>query len=63
MSVQDFKDLKIELVEQGRQYAREAMSYREKIAELALGFIKDGSVVSSASIVVHSTGSHETLQV
>lgn len=43
---QDFKDLKIELVEQGRQYAREAMLYREKIAELALGFIKDGSVVS-----------------
>ena len=35
----------MELVEQGRQYANEAMSYREKIAELALGFIKDGSVV------------------
>ena len=51
ISVQDFKDLKIELVEQGRQYAREAMLYREKIAELALGFIKDGSVVSWHSAV------------
>lgn len=43
--LQRFKDLKIELVRQGRQYAKEAMSYREKIAQLALGFIKDGSVV------------------
>lgn len=44
---QNFQDLKVELVEQGRQYANEAMSYREKIAKLALGFIKDGSVVSA----------------
>ncbi|THH05246.1 hypothetical protein EW145_g4946 [Phellinidium pouzarii] len=45
----DFKDLKIELAEQGRQYVNEAMSYREKIAKLALGFIKDGSVILTHS--------------
>ncbi|KAI5124545.1 hypothetical protein M0805_003067 [Coniferiporia weirii] len=45
----DFKGLKIELVAQGRQYAKEAMSYREKIAGLTLGFIKDGSVILTHS--------------
>jgi hypothetical protein len=40
-------DLKEELIRQGRQYASEALTYRKRIAELALGFIKDGSVVGS----------------
>jgi translation initiation factor eIF-2B subunit alpha len=40
-----FSDLKTELVKQGRKYATEALTYREKIAELALGFIKDDSIV------------------
>jgi len=42
---QSFADLKQELIRQGRQYAEEALTYRKKIAELAVGFIKDGSVV------------------
>jgi hypothetical protein len=37
--------LKLELVRQGQKYAAEALTYRDKIANLALGFIKDGSVV------------------
>lgn len=40
-----FSDLKRELVKQGQGYAKEALIYREKIAQLALGFIKDESVV------------------
>lgn len=40
-----FSDLKTELVKQGQKYATEALTYREKIAELALGFIKDDSIV------------------
>ncbi|KAH8117416.1 nagb/rpia/CoA transferase-like protein [Phellopilus nigrolimitatus] len=44
-----FNDLRIELVQRGREYANEAMSYRGKIAELALGFIKDGSVILTHS--------------
>ncbi|KAL5511586.1 GCN3 [Sanghuangporus vaninii] len=44
-----FNDLKIELVKQGREYANEALSYREKIAQQALGFIKDGSVILTHS--------------
>ena len=43
--------MKIELAKQGRQYAKEAMSYREKIAQLALGFIKDGSVVRRSRFI------------
>lgn len=46
--MQTFADLKTQLVRQGRTYATEALSYRKKIAELALGFIKDGSVASPA---------------
>ena len=40
-----FSNLKTELVKQGRKYATEALAYRDKIADLALGFIKDDSVV------------------
>ncbi|KIJ17384.1 hypothetical protein PAXINDRAFT_112327 [Paxillus involutus ATCC 200175] len=44
-----FSDLKRELVKQGQKYATEAITYREKIAELALGFIKDDSVILTHS--------------
>ena len=44
---QNFTDLKKELIRHGQNYATEALTYRKKIAELAFGFIKDGSVVSS----------------
>lgn len=47
---QNFSDLKAELIRQGQGYAAEALTYRNKIAELALGFIKDGSVASSTVI-------------
>ncbi|KAG6850234.1 hypothetical protein H0H93_016081 [Arthromyces matolae] len=40
-----FADLKTKLIRQGQQYAKEALGYRQKIAELAVDFIKDGSVV------------------
>ena len=46
MNVQSFANLKTKLIQQGQQYATEALTYRRKIAELAVGFIKDGSVVS-----------------
>ena len=42
---QNFTDLKKELIQHGQTYATEALTYRKKIAELAFGFIKDGSVV------------------
>ncbi|KAK2466943.1 hypothetical protein APHAL10511_001201 [Amanita phalloides] len=44
-----FVDLKKELIRQGRQYATEALTYRRKIAELSLGFIKDGSIILTHS--------------
>ncbi|KAH7930804.1 nagb/rpia/CoA transferase-like protein [Leucogyrophana mollusca] len=44
-----FSGLKTELVKQGQRYAAEALTYREKIAKLALGFIKDGSVILTHS--------------
>ncbi|KAF8894588.1 hypothetical protein BD779DRAFT_1434966 [Infundibulicybe gibba] len=44
-----FSDLKTELIEQGQKYATEALTYRTKIAELALGFIKDDSVILTHS--------------
>ncbi|KAI0818592.1 hypothetical protein BC629DRAFT_1669689 [Irpex lacteus] len=47
-----FAGLKTELINQGRKYAAEALSYREKIAQLTLGFIKDDSV--ARSILTHS---------
>jgi len=47
---QNFLDLKRELVRQGQQYVAEALTYRQKIADLAVGFIKDGSVVGATMI-------------
>ncbi|EGN92467.1 hypothetical protein SERLA73DRAFT_191121 [Serpula lacrymans var. lacrymans S7.3] len=44
-----FSDLKTELVKQGRNYATEALTYRDKIAALALGFIEDDSVILTHS--------------
>lgn len=32
-------------MKQGKNYAAEALGYRDKIADLSLGFIKDDSVV------------------
>ncbi|KAJ3571895.1 hypothetical protein NP233_g3448 [Leucocoprinus birnbaumii] len=46
---QNFSDLKRELIRQGQQYAKEALTYRQKIADLAVGFIKDGSVILTHS--------------
>ncbi|KAF7338319.1 Translation initiation factor eIF-2B subunit alpha [Mycena venus] len=40
-----FSDLKMELVKQGETYVRQALTYRSKIGELAVDFIKDDSVV------------------
>lgn len=40
-----FSELKTELIEQGQKYTSEALGYRDKIADLSLGFIKDDSVV------------------
>jgi len=48
-SAQTFSDLKRELVRQGQQYAAEALTYRQKIADLVIGFIKDGSVILTHS--------------
>ncbi|KAG6868370.1 hypothetical protein C0993_004016 [Termitomyces sp. T159_Od127] len=47
-----FADLKTKLIRQGQQYAEEALTYRQKIAELAAGFIKDGSVVCVPSSAI-----------
>ncbi|KAG6854302.1 hypothetical protein C0991_008197 [Blastosporella zonata] len=44
-----FADLKTKLIRQGQQYAQDALAYRTKIAELAVGFIKDGSVILTHS--------------
>ncbi|PCH38240.1 nagb/rpia/CoA transferase-like protein [Wolfiporia cocos MD-104 SS10] len=44
-----FAELKTELVQQGQKYAAEAISFRDKIAELTLGFIKDDSVILTHS--------------
>ncbi|KAI0336438.1 nagb/rpia/CoA transferase-like protein [Cubamyces sp. BRFM 1775] len=45
----NFAELKKELEQQGRKYATEAISFRDKIAELTLGFIKDDSVILTHS--------------
>ncbi|KAF9532951.1 hypothetical protein CPB83DRAFT_846655 [Crepidotus variabilis] len=45
----NFTDLKKELIRHGQNYAAEALTYRQKIAELAVGFIKDGSVILTHS--------------
>ena len=42
---QSIADLKTKLANQGKKYTAEALSYRDRIAELTLGFIKDDSVV------------------
>lgn len=52
---QSFADLKKKLIRQGQQYAAEALAYRRKIAELAVGFIKDGSVVGPSFRVAEPT--------
>ncbi|KIP09129.1 hypothetical protein PHLGIDRAFT_18738 [Phlebiopsis gigantea 11061_1 CR5-6] len=41
--------LKAELVTQGQKYVAEALSYRDKIAQFTLGFIKDDSVILTHS--------------
>lgn len=51
-NIQNFADLKKELILQGQNYAAEALTYRKKIAELAFGFIKDGSVVRHYSTCI-----------
>jgi translation initiation factor eIF-2B subunit alpha len=45
MCSKTFSELKTELIEQAKNYAAEALGYRDKIADLSLGFIKDDSVV------------------
>ncbi|KZT11390.1 nagb/rpia/CoA transferase-like protein [Laetiporus sulphureus 93-53] len=44
-----FSELKTELVKQGQKYAAEAITFRDRIAELSLGFIKDDSVILTHS--------------
>ncbi|KAJ7109348.1 nagb/rpia/CoA transferase-like protein [Mycena epipterygia] len=44
-----FSDLKMELVRQGEIYVRQALTYRRKIGELAVDFIKDDSVILTHS--------------
>ncbi|KAJ7219244.1 hypothetical protein GGX14DRAFT_435269 [Mycena pura] len=44
-----FSDLKMELVRQGDAYVRQALAYRRRIAELAVDFIKDDSVILTHS--------------
>ncbi|KAF9464671.1 hypothetical protein BDZ94DRAFT_1161508 [Collybia nuda] len=51
-----FADLKTKLIRHGQQYATEALTYRKAIAELSVGFIKDGSILThSYSRVVMQT--------
>ncbi|KAF9052608.1 hypothetical protein BJ165DRAFT_1339673 [Panaeolus papilionaceus] len=52
----NFENLKERLIYYGQSYATEALTYRDKIAELAFGFIKDGSILThSYSRVVMKT--------
>ncbi|EPQ58147.1 nagb/rpia/CoA transferase-like protein [Gloeophyllum trabeum ATCC 11539] len=52
----NFADLKTKLVKQGQDYAAEALTFRGKISELALDFIKDDSILThSYSRVVMQT--------
>ena len=48
--VENFSELKTEIVRRGTSYTSHAVNFRTKIAELTLGFIKDDSVVRSAFI-------------
>lgn len=43
---QSFSDLRNQLVQHGEKYVEEALTYRQKIAQLSLAFIKDDSIVS-----------------
>ena len=66
-TLQSFAELKTELVQQGQKYAAEAISFRDKIAEATLGFIKDDSVVRRAcwdapdKLTVHPEDTHPFL--
>jgi len=51
-ALQNFDDLKRELVRQGQQYAKEAGKSRSKISKLVLDFIPDESVVGEPIITV-----------
>lgn len=56
-----FSGLKKELVQAGRAYAESALAYRDKIASLVLEFIKDDSVVRTASCqpcIIHERLKH-----
>lgn len=44
-----FSEIKREIVHQGKGYTSQAIHFRTKIAELALGFIKDDSVILTHS--------------
>ncbi|CAK5277708.1 unnamed protein product [Mycena citricolor] len=44
-----FSDLKMELMKEGEAYVRQALTYRRKIGELAVDFIKDNSVILTHS--------------
>ncbi|KAF7304859.1 Translation initiation factor eIF-2B subunit alpha [Mycena kentingensis (nom. inval.)] len=45
----NFSDLKMELVKQGETYVRQALTYRQRIANLAVDFIKDDAVILTHS--------------
>ncbi|KAK1232234.1 translation initiation factor eIF-2B subunit alpha [Marasmius sp. AFHP31] len=49
-----FSDIRTELIQQGRQYVAEALTYRQKIAEVAFDFIKDDSVVNFDPLLLAS---------
>ncbi|KAJ6596862.1 hypothetical protein DFH09DRAFT_1132933 [Mycena vulgaris] len=44
-----FSDLKMELIKQGETYVRQALTYRRKIGELAVDFVKNDSVILTHS--------------
>ena len=41
---QDFDECKELLIQRGEEFARSSMTYRNKIAQLGGGFIRDGAV-------------------
>ncbi|KAJ7063276.1 hypothetical protein C8F01DRAFT_1132302 [Mycena amicta] len=45
----NLSDLKMELVRQGETYVRQALTYRQRIANLAVDFIKDDAVILTHS--------------
>ena len=48
-SAQSFSDLRNQLVQHGERYVEEALTYRQKIAQLSLAFIKDDSIILTHS--------------